>query len=187
MILLAFAACKSDYTAPCRNPVVTDSFVFSSAQLRNIPYSAQDTVLYVSDAGDSMLFMTSSYVPAPVIRLSGKPGNPECPNDYISYGALNVTLQDALHGTTLYFAAGRINDSCTYAVSGSGAIGLSVGAVGATDSTFADSVYLSNRVFYNVNRFANIQGDSFYISGSLGLLQFKQNAKRFTLQQFNSR
>jgi hypothetical protein len=188
IVLLAVSACKSNYDAPCRDAIVADSLVFSPAHFSNIPYSAHDTVLYVSDAGDSMVFLTSLYNDNPAVFLTDKPGNPECPNnDYISFDVLNVKLINNSNTTELYFGAGRTTDSCVFSISGYGAIALPLSALGSRDSTYIDSVYLFNKIFYGVNRFANEQGDSFFINGGLGLLQFKQNAKQFTLQKFNSK
>jgi hypothetical protein len=186
--MIAAPACKSDFTAPCRNPVVADSLVFSTSHLANIPYTGHDTLLYVSDAGDSISLLTKTYNDAPFMVLTDQPGNPECPdNDYISFDITSTLLGNDVNTTQLYFGAGRTNDSCTYSVNTYGTIALPLAALSRKDSTFTDSIYLYNHMFYNVNRFVNTQGDSFYINGSLGLLQFRQNAKRFTIQKFNSR
>jgi hypothetical protein len=185
--LFIFTGCKSDYTAPCRNQVVRDSVDFTANQLRTIPFSVSDTlVYYAADSTDSVTFYTSGYNNYPVWALSDKPGNPECPNDYIRYQRLSLMFSDRTGGRSMAYRAGRPYDSCYYSVPGKW-IDLPLSAVGAADSTYADSIVLGNRTFYGVNRLVSLRGDTFYISSQLGVLQFNINNTVFTLQRFNSK
>lgn len=168
--------------------MVADSAVFTASMVANLPYTGHDTLLYVSDAADSVTLLTQTYNDAPYLVLTDQPGNPECPdNDYFSFDVTSALLANNANTTRLFFGAGRTNDSWIYSVSNFGSIALPISALGRKDSTYTDSVTLFNHTFYGVNKFVNTQGDTFYVNGRLGLLQFKQSAKRFTIQKFNSR
>jgi hypothetical protein len=192
--LLFVAGCKDDYTAPCRDAAAIDSAVFSETHLDNIPYTGHDTLVYVSEVNDSIVLLTETYSDEPYRLVTDQPGNPECPNnDFITYDRVSTQLSNNAGNTKLFFTAARTNsntstnDSAMYAITGYGSLLLRLSALGARDSTFVDSVSLANHTYFNVNCFVNEQGDTFYVNGSLGLLQFKQNAKRYTLRKFNNK
>jgi hypothetical protein len=183
------AGCKSDYTAPCRDAAAIQSNTFSAEQLKSIPYTGHDTLVYVSlETNDSIVLLTETYSNEPYRVITNQPGNPECPNnDFITYDVVNTQLSTNTGDTKLFFAATRNRDTMIYSVSGPSPLYLRFSAVGSKDSTFIEALSLGNLTYPNVNGFANEQGDSFYVNGSFGLIQFVQNAEHYTLRKFNNK
>jgi hypothetical protein len=175
-----------DYDAPCRNQVVAVTMAFADSQAAVMPYGKDDSLFYLSDAGDSMFLYTNGVLDSAHLEVANTPNNPECPNDFTAYPIVGYRMADSVSGHSIGYKAIKKEALCRY-TDGSNFLQIPMAAVGAHDSTFMDSVLLGNKMFYNVNKFTSNNTTPFYIHPTLGLLQIVKDNKQYTLQGFNDK
>jgi hypothetical protein len=168
---------------PCRNATVRQIFDLNYGQ--QFPYSKADTLFYVSNSNDSLRITSLQELGYNYTKSTAKM-NPDCAADSDAYRLITWRMADSLSKYKVVITASKLSDSVKVAVN-QYEIRVALASMGKRDSTFSDSLGWGVTKFYNLNKWCNASGDSFYYSNSYGLLRFVNAATSITLYKFNKK
>ncbi|MES2560636.1 MAG: hypothetical protein V4590_12905 [Bacteroidota bacterium] len=178
--------CKGDYDAPCRNQAVQQTFSFTAEQADKFPYKDNDTIGFVSNSFDTILFYADTVLSFNTYKTTTVEGNPECPADVDAYNGMQAKFRDLRTGINFLATFWKHNDSCELAVQGTAAT-LPIALIGDSVFSYKDSVVLQHITFYKVNTIVTSAGDSIMVNASRGVLYFRYAGKPYYQFKFNSK
>ena len=182
----AFVGCKSNYDAPCRNQAVKQLFSFATAQVAKFPYTKNDTIGFVSNVFDTLIFYTDTLLNTETYKISAIAGNPDCPPDVDAYKVTSAKLKNEI-GISMGYTFTKENDSCEVTLNNVNSIKMAIEAIGNVGFNYQDSVALNNNVFYKVNTIVASSGDSMMVNAAKGVLFFIHLGKPYYQFKFNSK
>lgn len=186
LLVIGWTGCKSDYNAPCRDQAVKQAFDFTAEQTAKFPYKDNDTIGFVSNTFDTILFYADTVVSSNTYKTSTIIGNPECPADVDAYKVIHAQFRDLRSGISFLTTVWKYNDSCELAVQSITAK-FPILTIGDSTLSYKDSIVLMNKTFYKINSFVTSAGDSMLVNASNGLLYFTYAGKSYYQFKFNSK
>ncbi|MES2778587.1 MAG: hypothetical protein V4651_01700 [Bacteroidota bacterium] len=187
LFIIGLAACKGDYDAPCRGQAVRQTVTLTAIESAKYPYRNDDTIGFVSNSGDTLLFLADTVLSFESYKPTTLAGNPECPQqDVDAYKGMQSLFKDSAN--SLLFAAifRKADDSCYFTVNGI-TVSAPISAIGDTIQRYQDSVVFPGKTFYKVNILSNNQGDSMIVNAAFGLIYFSYGGKPYYQYKFNSK